>query len=88
MKKDRDMMYYGMETYSAMPYPMQAYPYMQQMQNNNQDIEMRLSRIERQIRRLDSRVSRLENPYPDSPNYQTTNNTDTPFKIENSMYMM
>ncbi len=99
MKKDRDMMYYGMSGYAQGPTPMMMpmqnpmqYNQTQQPQNTNytqqNDLENRLARIERQIRKLDSRISKLENPYPDSPNYQTTNQLDQPFKSDNSMYMM
>ena len=85
MKKDRDMMYYGMG-YQMMPYPTQnTYP---GINENTNDFESRLNRIEKQLRRLDSRISRLENPYPDAPNYQTSSNTELPFKIDNTMYMM
>lgn len=97
MKKDRDMMYYGMSGYAQGPTPMMvpipnAIPYQQQTQNSNytpqNELENRLSRIERQIRRLDNRISKLENPYPDSPNYQTADIIEHPFKVDNSMYMM
>ena len=88
MKKDRDMMYYGMSGYQQGPLPMMPY---QNIPNQNytqqNDLENRLQRIERQIRKLDSRINRLENPYPDLQNYQS-NNLDQPFKNDNSMYMM
>lgn len=100
MKKDRDMMYYGVSGYAQGPTPMmmpmqQQVPFGgQQVQNSNyttqNELENRLARIERQIRRLDNRISKLENPYPDSPNYQSTeiNIVEQPFKSDNSMYMM
>ena len=95
MKKDRDMMYYGVSGYAQGPTPlmgtMQPMQYQQQIPNTNytpqNDLENRLSRIERQIRRLDNRISRLENPYPDSTGYQTTDTAENIYKSDN-MYMM
>lgn len=101
MKKDRDMMYYGVSGYAQGPTPLmgtmqpmqfqQPVQYQQQIPNTNytpqNDLENRLSRIERQIRRLDNRISRLENPYPDNPSYQTTDTAENIYKSDN-MYMM
>ena len=95
MKKDRDMMYYGVSGYQQGPLPiMNQIPQgmIPQQQNYNytqqNDLENRLTRIERQIRRLDNRISRLENPYPENPTYQSSDILETPFKNDNSMYMM
>ena len=87
MKKDRDMMYYGMGTYSMMPYQIPN-PYQNIEQTQTQEIENRLNRIERQIRKIDARLTRIESPYPDTPNYKSTSNQDYSFTSDNSMYMM